>query len=965
VLRRVGLRTQLLVVVLVPMVGLVGVAGVGAGHRFREAARADDALHRIELAVAIGDVLLLTQIQTAIDLAGTDGQGDGASAGLEAGLIGSRLAASRARLAEVAQEIDELTTVGTYARITAGLDLLDRYRAQAAEGGSSVDDGIDADAQATSTLKLVLLDISAPDGLAGPTLPLLVAVQHEQLAEAARLLVEWMATGRTTAPTSGEDALADSVYPLLASMIPAPLEPQLEAMEAAEARWAAYVASLAERTAEDVDAVGAEGVQLALGRLSTFVILRNDVAAWFEAEAARTAHSAQADARTAMVGVGLLVLVTAGLALLVVGSITARVRRLEAGARRVATGDLAVEPYGPGGRDELSVLGATFDDMVSTLRLVEGQMAALARGEVADPVLRDVLPGPLGRSVRGSIHQLRETTEQLHASESRARAVVESAPEAIWSVGGGGRIRSANPAAATLVGRSVDEMVGRPITGILPARLFEADGDGGWLPVSSTEVVVQAVDGRRVPVLVSTGAVADSRDERLTVVFARDISDRKNLEQRLEHDASHDALTGLPNRASLISRLEEVSATAARARSGYALLFIDLDRFKSVNDVWGHHVGDGLLMAVAGRLMANVRPHDVVARLGGDEFVVLLSSVGSREGAMRVAERVLKVLSEPATLGGEEVRVTASVGLVWSDESSDAPGDLLRDADVAMYKAKANGRSRIVVFDDEAKRWAAERSDLERALHGALERGELEAHYQPLYDLPSGRMRGVELLARWNRPDHGPVSPARFIPIAEESGLIIGVGRWALREAARQAARWRRDGHRLEINVNVSGSHLTSGDLSRDVAAVLADYPSLSPEDLVLEVTETFLLQDIEAALAELQAVRDQGVRLAIDDFGTGYSSLTYLRTFPVSVVKVDRSFVSRMDGDMEDATIVRTVVNLAHSLGLSVVAEGVETPAQLELLTAMGCDHAQGYLLGRPVPAEELPVLDRPVEPR
>ncbi len=439
----------------------------------------------------------------------------------------------------------------------------------------------------------------------------------------------------------------------------------------------------------------------------------------------------------------------------------------------------------------------------------------------------------------------------------------------------------------------------------------------------------------------------------------QDITDRKQAEAALTHNALHDPLTGLPNRALLLDRVEVSLARSARVDKSVAVLFLDLDRFKLINDSRGHTAGDVVLQAVAERLRAAVRPSDTVGRLGGDEFVVVCEDAVTVWEATILGERLIQIVQEPFEVEGGEIFVTVSVGIAIAEATASAD-ELLRDADVAMYQAKQRGGARCEFFDEAMRTEAARRLETATALHRALERNEFETFYQPIIDLNSGGIVGVEALVRWNHPERGLVPPAAFIPLAEEQGLIVPIGATVLDEACRQWVRWRSEfpgRDPLVLNVNISVRQLHSPEFMESIRAVLQAY-GVDPSVLCLELTESVLINDIEAQRHTLAALRSLGVGLAIDDFGTGYSSLTYLKRFPVNGIKVDQSFVAGLGRDAFDSAIIESVIELAHAVGLHVTAEGVETAEQLCRLQALGCDFAQGFYFARPQPADELRTL-------
>ena len=426
--------------------------------------------------------------------------------------------------------------------------------------------------------------------------------------------------------------------------------------------------------------------------------------------------------------------------------------------------------------------------------------------------------------------------------------------------------------------------------------------------------------------------------------------------EQLQHDAFHDALTGLPNRALFKDRLgQAVERFNRRLEGGFAVLFLDFDRFKVINDSLGHAVGDALLIALGERLKGCVRPADTVARLGGDEFTILLEDV-SVEGAIQTAERIQTVLKRPFLLSGKQVPITVSIGIVPAAAGYDRAEDVLRDADLAMYRAKALGKAGYQVFTAELREHAVTLMALETDLRGALERRELEVHYQPIISVEKKQPIGFEALVRWQHPVHGLVSPQAFVPLAEELGLMAEIDLWVLREACTQLLTWQGAfplDPPLTLSVNLSGQGFARPDLAAKVAQTLAQ-TGFAPESLKLELTESVLITHSGTVKETLEQLYQLGVQLHIDDFGTGYSSLSYLQNFPLNVLKIDRSFIQRMEGSVESTELVRTIVALARSLNLKVTAEGVETAAQLEQLRALGCEFGQGFLFAHPLSAAE-----------
>jgi len=471
-----------------------------------------------------------------------------------------------------------------------------------------------------------------------------------------------------------------------------------------------------------------------------------------------------------------------------------------------------------------------------------------------------------------------------------------------------------------------------------------ADGAVRW--VSTTKMPLRDRDGKIIG----------------TFGISRDISERKKAEELLERRAFYDPLTELPNRALFLDRLQHLFHRSRRALGSplFAVLYLDLDRFKSINDSLGHQAGDELLVGTARRLERCIRPGDTLARLGGDEFTVLLDDVRCEADATLVAERIHQELAAPSKVGGYEVFTSVSVGIALSSAGYDRPEDMLRDADTAMYRAKAGGRARHQVFAGHMHQRAVSSLRLETDLRRAIERQEIVPHYQPIVDLDTGALLGFEALARWRHPTRGMLLPDLFIPVAEETGLVADIGEWMLAEACRQARAWQLAHPRwskLGISVNVSGRQLSQGGAAAEVERVLAA-TGLDPACLTLEITETALMNNLSTGAGVIQRLHAMSVGLHLDDFGTGYSSLAYLHSFPVHALKVDRSFINRMDHAPEQGAIVKAIVTLAHNLGMEVVAEGVETHAQAQALRALRCRRAQGFLFSRPLPAGEVEPL-------
>lgn len=470
-------------------------------------------------------------------------------------------------------------------------------------------------------------------------------------------------------------------------------------------------------------------------------------------------------------------------------------------------------------------------------------------------------------------------------------------------------------------------------------RMLHQNGDYYWMLSRGIAVRDSAGKGRRM------------------VGSQTDITLRKQAEEKLRYGASHDELTGLPNLSAFMERLRRsLDRTKLDDEYVFAVLFLDLDRFKIINDGLGHRVGDQLLVEIARRLETSLRPSDMVARLGGDEFVVLIDHLREEYDVAYVAERIQKILSVPVTLDDREVFTTVSIGITMSSSISESAEDLLRDADTAMHRAKNNGKARFEIFDPQMREQALRIMQLETDLRRALSRNEFVLYYQPIVSFDTGRLAGFEALIRWNHPQKGFVSPADFIPVAEDNGMINPIGRWVLHEACRQLREWQRSyqhGLPLSMSVNLSGKQFSQANLIEVIAGILQD-TGLSAPFLKLEITESVIMENSDSAAQMLNELKALGSQLAIDDFGTGYSSFSHLHQFPIDTLKIDRAFVSRMDVSLESLEIVRTILALAHNLKMSVVAEGVETSAQIKQLRNLGCEYGQGYFIHRPMPAAD-----------
>jgi diguanylate cyclase (GGDEF)-like protein/PAS domain S-box-containing protein len=539
--------------------------------------------------------------------------------------------------------------------------------------------------------------------------------------------------------------------------------------------------------------------------------------------------------------------------------------------------------------------------------------------------------------------------------------VFEHSGEAIVLTDRESRIIEVNPAFVRQSGYAAMEIIGRDLGTLASGRATPADAQAMWEGLRITglwrgELWDRTKDGREYPKWMSMSVLRDGRGEISHHIASWiDVTELKQAEEKILHLAHHDALTCLPNRVFLLGRLEQAMANARRDGSELAMLFIDMDRFKNINDTLGHHIGDGLLVEVGHRLQEVVRGGDIIARLGGDEFVLVVTGIGGGAvTAASVANKVMAALGRPYLVGGHELHSTPSIGISIFPADGEDADTLMKNADTAMYQAKSSGRNNFQFFTRAMNQATVERLGLEVGLRSAIERQELFLHYQPQVDLRSGRVVGVEALVRWQHPERGLTPPLKFIPIAEDTGQIEAIGAWVLEQALAQVARWRAAGHAdLRVAVNLSAQQIRGDSFATRVAEALQRH-ALPGQALELEITESVAMHDPERTAGLLRQLRSHGVALAIDDFGTGYSSLAYLKCLPLSCLKLDRSFVMDIEHDPNDAAIGTATIQLAHSLGLAVVAEGVESQAQLAFLRELGCDTVQGYYISRPLAAED-----------
>jgi diguanylate cyclase (GGDEF)-like protein/PAS domain S-box-containing protein len=581
----------------------------------------------------------------------------------------------------------------------------------------------------------------------------------------------------------------------------------------------------------------------------------------------------------------------------------------------------------------------------------------------ADYLVKSELTAPLlERAVRYSLKHAR-SLEEIQNSEAKFRSVIQSASDAILLANQEGKITLWNKAAETIFGYRAEEIVGFPVTSVMGAKYAQKAFSVGLQYTLETvlapfdgktiESLGRRKDGSEFPLELS-GSVWKTSEGTYYTAILRDITERRRAEDRLVHEATHDSLTGLPNRAHFTTILENVIETAkADENHKFAVLFLDLDRFKVINDGLGHVVGDRLLIAIAERLQACVRPGDAVSRFGGDEFTILLNDVKHTEAVAEIAERILDKLSDAFQIDNFEVFTSASIGIIMSDVAYDNPESFLRDADTAMYRAKETGKARFEIFNKAMHVRNMYLLRMENDMRKAIERRDFRVFYQPIVNLVTGTTNEFEALVRWDHPEAGFISPNDFIPVAEETGLIIPIGEWVLEESVRQISHWQQlfPKKQLSVSVNLSAKQLMHPNLIKQVKEIIATR-AFNPDCLKLEVTESMVMDNAEMALEVLSELCALGVRLSTDDFGTGYSSLSYLHHFPFERLKIDRSFIGKMDSDAKSEEIVRTILTLAENLHLEVVAEGIETNTQFLRLREFGCYLAQGYLFSKPVPA-------------
>jgi diguanylate cyclase (GGDEF)-like protein/PAS domain S-box-containing protein len=615
----------------------------------------------------------------------------------------------------------------------------------------------------------------------------------------------------------------------------------------------------------------------------------------------------------------------------------------------------AVAPQVP-----LVVLTALDDESMAAQALQAGAQDYLIKGQID---ARGLL-----RALRYAVER-KSMQEELFREKELAQVTLNSIGDAVICTDISGNITFLNLVAVRMTGWTQAEAAGRPMREVFrvldatsrkttPNPMELAIRQNRIIHLPSDCILIQR-DGSEIPIEDSVAPI-HNREGQATggVIVFRDVSSTQTMAVQMAHSAHHDFLTGLPNRKLLNDRVSQAILLAARSMKKVAVLFLDLDGFKHINDSLGHSIGDRVLQSIAKRLVDSVRDSDTVSRQGGDEFIVLLSEVEGLESAATTVRRLLQVATEPHAIDQHDLHVSACIGVsIYPDDGLDVE-TLIKNADTAMYQAKENGRQSYQFFKPAMNVRAVERQSIEGSLRRALERQEFAVHYQPKINLNTGQISGAEALLRWTHPTRGTVSPAQFIPVAEDCGLILPIGNWVLRAACGQARAWMEAGLPLgAMGVNISAVEFRNEAFLEGVFAILKD-TGLDPKFLELELTESVLMKRPESTASILRALRAEGVRVAVDDFGTGYSSLSYLQKFSIDALKIDQSFVRRITTAPDETTIVTAVISMARSLKLRVVAEGVETVKELEFLQAHQCDEAQGYYFSRPVPPEQFAQL-------
>jgi len=612
--------------------------------------------------------------------------------------------------------------------------------------------------------------------------------------------------------------------------------------------------------------------------------------------------------------------------------------------------DLLQEVVKIGYKGPIIILTGQDDQEIDKEVMKAGASDYLVKGQINSSLFE--------RSIRHALERKR-AEEALVASKDYAENLINSSIDMIVATNTDRLITEFNPAAQKVFGYNKYDVLYKPFH-------FLFANPNEWLQISkkieqekvfSGEVIKKKKTGETFHSYLSASVLRDLKGEEVGIIgISRDITVQKRLEAQLLYNAFHDSLTGLPNRKLFMNHLEKVIA-CAQTNKGFlfAVLFLDIDRFKVINDSLGHAIGDKLLISIAERLKECLRHNDIVARFGGDEFVILLNDIREKSCAKVIAEKILKSLKEPFYLNGHSVFTGTSIGIVLSEEYYDRPEDILRDADTVMYRAKMNGRSNYAMFDKKMHAHAVKALQLEADLQKAIVNNEFKMYYQPIVSLVDGNIIGVESLLRWEHPQSGLISPAEFIPLAEETGMIEPIGRWVIKEALSQNKVWLDAGYsNTSLSVNVSARQFRSRNLPEVIQRILEE-TGMNSKAFDLEITESSVMEDMDRGIKTLEELSGMGIKIMLDDFGTGFSSINNLRFLPVSGIKIDLSLTKDVAISPGAATIAKAIIQMAHGLNKKVVAEGVETEAQLEFLRSHNCDMAQGYLFGKPMPANEL----------
>ncbi|MBD3232901.1 MAG: EAL domain-containing protein [candidate division Zixibacteria bacterium] len=617
----------------------------------------------------------------------------------------------------------------------------------------------------------------------------------------------------------------------------------------------------------------------------------------------------------------------------------------------------------PDSLDKVGILSSEYPEIPVIVLIIDNDHDFASRAIKAgaqDYLFKDHLNDQIMmRTIRYTIEKhklsilLRNHLRDLRASRERFRNIIERNADAIIIVDKTGTVRFANKAAGKLFDREASD---------LPGELF------GFPIVAkdTAEIDIFRKDGKKA---IAEMRVVESEwsGESVFLATLRDVTKRREAEEEMEkmrkferHLAYHDTLTNLPNRSLFYDRLNQAINQTKRANSLTAILFLDLDGFKWVNDSLGHSKGDMLLQIVAQKLKRCIRESDTVARLGGDEFTVMLPNLDNATNAAVVARKILETLSKPLSISGNEIHITASVGISVFPTDAEDIESLMRFADIAMYRAKAKGKNNFQMFDPSIDVIDSRRFTIEKGLRNAVDNLEFVVHYQPQVDINTGKMIGSEALLRWQNPDFGLLYPTEFIPLAEETGLIVNIGKWLLRKVCEQNRKWQKTGYDpIRISLNLSARQFSEDDLVDDVVNALND-TKLDPQYLELEITESCAMQDLEYTVETLHALKSRGVRLSVDDFGTGYSSMGYLKRYPVDTLKIDQSFVKNLPSDKDNSAITTAIIAMAHSLGKKTIAEGVETDEQVRFLKSLRCDEMQGFHVSKPLTSDSLEELLR-----